>query len=284
MPVIPNRVQARISQKLKHYQPILDNAKTRDVGESDTVTIIVDMLADVFGFDKYSEITSEQAIRGTFCDLAIKFDGVIQTIIEVKAIGIELKDPHVKQAVDYAANQGVDWVVLTNGQDWKVFKVTFEKPINQELVLEFNLLAMNPKSDKDLQCLFAVCKEGIVKSALGEIHQQKQALSRFSLAATIMSEPVLNVIRRELRRASPDARIDIEEIQELLSSEVLKREVLEGEKALEAKKKVSKALNKAKKEASKRQASAQASPDAAPVQEEPTETQARESDDDGLQN
>jgi len=63
------------------------------------------MLADVFGFDKYSEITSEYVIRGTFVDLANKLDGMLQVLIEVKAIGLELKVSFVKQAVDYAANQ-----------------------------------------------------------------------------------------------------------------------------------------------------------------------------------
>jgi predicted type IV restriction endonuclease len=36
---------------------------------------------------------------------------------------LELKDAHAKQAVDYAANLGVEWVALTNGQMWKVFRV-----------------------------------------------------------------------------------------------------------------------------------------------------------------
>ena len=113
MASIPKKVAERLVSGLKRYQPILAAAKARDVGETDTVTIIKDMLADVFGYDKYSELTSEYAIRGTFCDLAVKLDGKLSTLIEVKAIGIDLKEQHVKQAVDYAANQGVDWVLLT---------------------------------------------------------------------------------------------------------------------------------------------------------------------------
>ena len=130
---VPSRVADRITTGIKRFQLILASAKSRDVGESDTVTIIVDMLAEIFGYDKYSEITSEHAIRGTFCDLAIKIDSVLQLLIEVKAIGLDLKDQYVKQAVDYAANQGVDWVVLTNGLVWRVYKVTFAKPIESEL-------------------------------------------------------------------------------------------------------------------------------------------------------
>jgi hypothetical protein len=108
----PKKVTERLIAGIKRYQPILASAKARDVGESDTVTIVKDMLADVFGYDKYTETTSEYAIRATYCDLVIKIDAALQTLIEVKAVGLDLKDLHVKQAVDYAANQGVEWVLL----------------------------------------------------------------------------------------------------------------------------------------------------------------------------
>ena len=45
---IPKKVSERLIAGLKRYQPILESAKQRDVGETDTVTIIKDMLADVF--------------------------------------------------------------------------------------------------------------------------------------------------------------------------------------------------------------------------------------------
>ena len=158
MAKIPAKVSDRISAGIKRFQPILASAKARDVGESDTVTIVVDMLADVFGYDKYSEITSEYAIRGTFCDLATKLDGVLQMLIEVKAIGLDLKETHVRQAVDYASNQGVDWVVLTNAVCWRVYKVIFAKPIDQDLVIDIDFMALNHKSAKDIELLYLFCK------------------------------------------------------------------------------------------------------------------------------
>lgn len=81
MATVPSKVQDRLSAGIKRFQPILASAKSRDVNESDTVIILTDMLADVFGFQKYSEITSEYAIRGTFVDLAIKLDGSLQLLI-----------------------------------------------------------------------------------------------------------------------------------------------------------------------------------------------------------
>jgi hypothetical protein len=244
MAKIPSKVSQRIVTGIKRYQPILASARSRDVGESDTVTIIVDMLADVFGYEKFLEITSEHAIKGTFCDLAVKLEGKLEMLIEVKAIGIDLKEAHVKQAIDYAANQGVDWVVLTNGVSWRVYKVTFAKPIGQELVIELDFASLAAKNAKDVDALYLFCKEGWMKSVLGEYHTQKQALSRFCLGAMILSDTILQVLRRELRRMSPDVRVEVEDIKEVLINEVIKRDVLEGDKATDARKKVTKAENK----------------------------------------
>lgn len=243
MPV-PKKVAERLSAGLKRYQPVLDSARARDVNESDTSMIVSDMLADVFGFDKYNEITRELCIRGTYCDLAIRIDQKFQFLIEVKAIGVELKEQHAKQAVDYAANQGIEWVALTNAVAWKVFRVTFAKPIDKELVVDLNLPALSGKSEDDLERLFLLSRESIVKSALEEYHDQKQATSKFMLAAAILSLPVLEVIRRELRRMSPDLRVEAEDLAAAISQDVLKREVIEGEQADQARRRIARAASR----------------------------------------
>ncbi len=244
MAQVPSKVAARISAAIKRFQPIIASAKSRDANESDTVIIVTDMLSEVFGYDKYSEITSECSIRGTWCDLAIKIDGTFEYLIEVKAIGLELKDSYTKQAVDYSANKGTDWVILTNAEIWRIYKVTFSKPIDSELIVEINFSELNPKKSGDIELLYNLTKEGLMKSALGEFHTQQQALSRFFMGALVVSNPVLEMIRRELRRISPDVRIDLEQIKSVLVNDVLKREVVESEKAEEARKKINRAAGK----------------------------------------
>jgi len=245
MPKLSKRAVERISTGLKRFQPILTSAKSRDVNESDTVVIVTDLLQEVFGYDKYAEITSEHMIRGTFCDLAVKLEGTLAFLIEVKAIGIELKEQHVKQAVDYAANQGCEWVTLTNAAVWKVYKVTFSKPIQHELVVDLDLLALNHRNSEHIELVGLLAKEGWQKAQLGEYHSQKQALNRFTLAALVLSDPVLDVLRREIRRLSPDVRVETEEIKSALETEVLKREVLEGEKAEATRRNIAKAAGRA---------------------------------------
>ena len=240
---IPARVTERLATGLKRFQPILTSAKSRDVNESDTSMIVTDLLAEIFGYDKYSEVTRELCIRGTFCDLATRIEGKFQMLIEVKAIGLELKESHVKQAVDYAANQGIEWVALTSGNLWKVYRVIFAKPIDAELVLDIDLLALNAKSAQDLENLYLLTRESMLKSGLYAYHDHLQATNKFYLAAVVLSDPVLDTVRRELRRLS-DAKVETDELREALRQEVIKREVLEGEKADAARKKVAKSAGK----------------------------------------
>jgi hypothetical protein len=184
MATIPNRVYERLVSGLKRFQPILNAARFRDAAEADTSTVVKDILSEMFGYDRYSEITAEHMIKGTYCDLAIKLEGKAapQLLIEVKAIGIELKEAHTKQAVDYAANQGVEWVILTNGAIWRVYRVMFGQPISQEVVFECDLLSLNPKNRVQVESLFLLAKEGQSRSILQEYHAQRQAMSRHYLA------------------------------------------------------------------------------------------------------
>jgi predicted type IV restriction endonuclease len=249
---IPNKIAGRLSLGLKRFQPIISSAKARDANESDTSMIVTDMMAELFGYDKYSEVTKELAIRGTYCDLATKIEGKYQMLIEVKAVGIDLKESHIKQAVDYASNKGIEWVALTNANDWKVFKVIFSKPIDFEMVLDIDLLTLNFKNETHLESLFLLTRESMLKSGLYAYHDQIQATNKFYLGAIILSDTVLESIKRELRRMTPDVKVPLEDLRNVLIQDVLKREVIEGEKADIAKKKVHKASGKllrSKKEA-----------------------------------
>lgn len=244
MAKIPKKVSERLIKEVRTFQRVLNRAKDRDVNESDTVTIVTDILSNVLGFDKYTEVTSEQAIRGTYCDLAVKLDGKLRYIMEVKAVGINLKENHLRQAVNYGANQGIPWVVLTNGIDWEIFKIKFDCPISSELVCSFNLIELNPKRQEDQEKLFLLCKEGIVTAAIQEFHAHVQSVNRHMIGAIVITDPILNAIRKELRRISPGLKVTVDEIEQIIIPEVLKRDLIEGKLFENAKKQLKKTVKK----------------------------------------
>jgi len=244
MAKLPKKITERFQKSIPRFQKVLQIAKDRDVNESDTVAILNDIFGEVFGYDKYLEVTSEFAIRGTYCDLAIKIGEKVEFLIEAKAIGIELKEQHVKQAIDYGANHGVQWVVLTNGIEWRVYRIRFEKPINYDLVCSFEFTELNHRDENTQERLFLLCKEGIAKNSREDFFDKVQSVNRYVIGNLIVAEPVISAIRRELRKLADGLKVDAVEVERIVKTEVLKREIIEGDDAESASKRVAKFYRK----------------------------------------
>lgn len=243
MVAVNAKITERITKGLKKFQPILRKAQAADLNESDTVTIITDVLCELFGYDKYEHITSEFAIKRTYCDLAIKLQDKVQLLIECKAVGIDLKNEHIRQATNYAANSGVTWVVLTNGITWKVYHLTFGSFVESELVYEFNICEMSAKKQSDVEMLYYLCIEAFAKNSkatLEDLRAQKQILNRFIVGRVILTDAGVDSIRKCLRKLYPDIKVSNEELHALICSEIFKREITDSDQAAEAKKSVAK--------------------------------------------
>lgn len=251
MAAIPAVTAKRLASSIPKYKKILELARERDVNEADTVTIVTDILEEVFGFDKYSEITREYAIQSTYCDLAVKSAKKVDYLIEVKAIGIDLKDIHIRQAVTYASQEGIKWVVLTNGISWQVYRVTLDQKVESTMLFTFDFPDLNPRKREDQEVLFLLCKRGVQKDLIDEFYEYRQSVNRYTVGAVILSEPVISIIRRELRRIKEGLKVTNEEIQALVAEEVIKRELLESEAGKEAQRNIQKAGKKRLRTAAK---------------------------------
>jgi len=250
----PKKFTDRVQAKLKAFQALANRHRTKDVSEADTVTLIKDVLSEVFGYDKYVELTSEQQIRGTYCDLAVKVDGTMKFLIEAKSAGTDLNNNHLRQAVNYGAHQGLEWVILTNAIDWRVYRLKFAQPIDWEEVLAFTFTDLSAKSEDDLCRMFLLSREGVAVNAVTTFYQHAQLLNPHNVAHVIRSEPVVAAIRREMRRLFPDLRVSPEQLEQMLVTSILKRELVEGDKHEEARQRVRKAAQKLARAAKKESA------------------------------
>jgi hypothetical protein len=242
---IPKKAEERIKSGIKIFAKVIEGAKARDVNESDTVTIVVDMLSTICGYDKYTEITSEYVIRGTYCDLAIKLDDKPTFLMEVKAVNVPLKEAHLRQAIGYAASEGIEWVMLTNGDHWQAHRVVFGKPVKTEVAFDFSF-SDTAKLPALTDFFFLISKEGVSKSAIASFHEECQLTGKHMVAAALLTEPVVSAIRRQLVAVGKGVKISEEQILSTLQNLVLKRDVLEGDDASKAKRRLASA-NRAKK-------------------------------------
>ena len=241
---IPAVVVKRLTTTVPKFKKILKRAKERDVNESDTVTIVTDMLEEIFGFDKYAEITREFAIQGTYCDLAIKTGKRVEYLIEVKAIGLDLNDKHLKQAVNYAAREGIKWIVLTNGISWEIHRVSLDDKVQSERLFTFDFTELNIRQKEQQDLLFLLCKRGVQKDLIDDYYEFRQSVNRYTIGALLLSDSVTNAVRRELRQLKPGIKVNVDEVSDLIRTEVIKREVLESEAGIEANKLLGRFLRK----------------------------------------
>jgi hypothetical protein len=240
---IPKKAQDRLVAGLKRYQPIVGKLRERDISEADTVTVVKDMLTDIFGYDKYTELTSEQQIRGTFCDLAIRVEGRIYYLAEVKSAGTTLAENHLRQAVNYGAHQGIEWVLLTNAIEWKVYRIKFGQPIDWSLVYHFDMCKLSARSLDDLAKLFMLCRESISSDSLADYHRQAQIVNRYIVAELLQGETMVGSLRREMRRLFDGLKVADAELLAILTTDVIKRDALDGDQPKAAKTTVKRATN-----------------------------------------
>ena len=244
---VSKRFADRATPALRRYQKLFESARTRDVNESDTSVMVSDFLADVLGYNKYEDITTEFAIKSQFCDLAIKRNGRIQYLIEVKSAGTDLRENHLNQAIAYGAREGIEWVILTNGAEWQAHRLGFGQPVTNDLVFSIDLLDAELRRPQLLEKLYLISKEAGDGSIIDRYHRHKEATSRYVLAQLLLDGPVLSTLRRQIRTLYPGLKVTTDRIAELLRDEVVKRDALEGEKAAAGERQVRRAGRKRQK-------------------------------------
>lgn len=204
---------ADIRRLLKKFLPHLIEARENDRNEAETSQRIVTMFREIFGYDDLKEISKEKFIKGKYVDLAIKIDGRIKFLVEVKDANTKLRDHHIDQATHYAADGNIPFVVLTNGLNWYLYHLTFGKGI--EAVRVFALDLTGPDFDKAAELLSLLHRRSVKKGKLKDYAEKQNTLTPEAIGKALFHERVLRVLRRELRRKSK-ILVEEEEIAESL--------------------------------------------------------------------
>lgn len=221
MPKYVEAAKERIRIGLRKFAPILEKARQSGLNEADTRTIIKIMLEDLLGYDKFFDVTAEFSVKGQYADFAVKIDDQIKFFIEAKAIGIELDERHLFQVVGYAANHGHDWAVLTNGDEWKVFRLFSGAERRTEKVCTVRLSdPETPPRDK-VEHLFLISKEGFRAKALESFWTKVESLHPKRLVQLLFEPKVLTALGREVRRQAK-SRISNEQIRDVLLNQVIR--------------------------------------------------------------
>jgi hypothetical protein len=153
----------RLRAAVRRFSKPLADLVARDANEGDTRLLVTDFLCDGLGFDKYADLTTEYQVKGEFADYGLRIDRDLVGFIEVKRVATKLSTKHLRQVEMYAVNEGVEWVILTNGSVWQVYHITGGLPVVIDLGLEVDLLGDEPPAQKVNQ-LFYLSRESLAES------------------------------------------------------------------------------------------------------------------------
>ena len=224
LPKWETSARERIKGAIKKFSKPLADLVTRDANEGDTRLLVTDMLCEGFGFDKYTELTTEYRVKGEFADYGIRLDKELIAFLEVKRVNTKLAAKHLRQVETYAVNEGVEWVILTSGVVWQVYHITGGLPMVVDLALEVNLFGEETMAQKANQ-LYYLTKESLKRRQIDTLWQAKRATSPKSLAKVLCSDAVVTTMRKELKRTTGQSVTDVE-IMRLLNETVLRPECL----------------------------------------------------------
>ncbi len=238
MPKIAKKDFEMISESMKKYQPILEDAVKRDINKSDTIVIVNDMLEDVFGFNKYHDITNDFYITTTFCDLAVMIDKKLSILMDVKPVGLSLKYEHITKARKHAVAKDIEYVILTNAVQWQIYDCNPDKALDKEPILQFDLRELDSDEKTDVKKVFALHQKGIKRSIAKQYKEREEILNKHTVGALMLSDKFVSTLKKELQKLNSNHYYDKEEVKYLLQREILKRDIVENKEMGKALKRI----------------------------------------------
>jgi predicted type IV restriction endonuclease len=222
VPLWEENARASIKVGVRKFSKPLAELVTRDANEGDTRLLITDFLCEALGYDKFEDLTTEYAVRYEFADYGIRINKQLTAFIEVKRAAQQLSAKHLRQVETYAVKEGLEWLILTNGQHWQVYHVTAAtgRQVQTELLFEVDLLG-DETPTKKVDKLFLIHRDALKKNIIAEEWRRRAATSPTAIASALVSASVLDALRKEVRTRTK-FNPDVDDLDALLRTEVVR--------------------------------------------------------------
>jgi|ERR1022692_134936 hypothetical protein len=199
-------------------------AMTSEPGMLAETTITETVVEVVTGEQAAPLVAQPQKAAPRSADYGVRIAKQLVAFIEAKRCTTKLGAKHLRQVEMYAVNEGVEWMILTNGQVWQVWYLTAGLPVVLDLALEVDLLGEGGPAQK-ADTLFYLSKEAFRRHVIDDLWKVKAATSAKSLAGVITGATVVEQIRKELRRQTGH-HIEAKELRELILAGVIRADAL----------------------------------------------------------
>ena len=134
---------------------------------------------------------------------------------------------------------------------WEMHRVSLEEKVHNERIFSIDFSDINVNKKDQHELLYLLCKRGVQNNLIGDYYEYRQSVNRYTIGALLVTDSVINAVRKELKKFKDGIKVDSDEIGEIIRSEVIKREVLESDAGMEADKQLTKFLKKQEREKAK---------------------------------
>jgi hypothetical protein len=187
--------RAKMLDALKAYKKKFLDKNISDLDESGTRILINHFLSEVLGYSTIEEIKTEFMIRGTYADYMIQIGGERHFLVEVKALALQLSEKHLRQTVNYGANEGIEWALLTNGRSFEFYKIIFSQPIESCKLFTVELTDV-PSLRAAIDHLQYLHKDSVIKKGLKMLWNKCEATNVLTIAGILCSKEVVGLVRK----------------------------------------------------------------------------------------
>jgi len=187
-----------IRDQLKSYKQRYLRKDFANRNEADTRIMTNSFLTEILGYQELEEIKTEYRIKSEYADYVIQLKRKKHFVVEVKSIELDINEKHLRQSLGYAANEGIDWILLLNGREIQLYRVNFSKPITTTLIFKLDL--MNPEDLKKApELLWNLTKKAVEKNELEVFWKRTTALNPENLSKILYSEEIVKRLRNDLK-------------------------------------------------------------------------------------
>ena len=187
-----------LKEQLKAYKKKYLRKEFDKLNEADTRIMTNSFLTEILGYRELEEIKTEYRIKSEYADYVIQLKRKKHFVVEVKSIELDLSEKHLRQSLSYAANEGIDWIVLLNGREIQLYRVNFGKPISTTLIFKVDLMNGDDLK-KAPELLWNLTKKAIQKGELETFWKRTNALEPVNLAKLLYSEEIVRRLRNDLK-------------------------------------------------------------------------------------
>lgn len=159
----------------------------------------IDVLRVALGY-KNEDLDLELCAVGKKIDIAVKHEGDVILIVECKKFDSKLPKNARDQAVNYAANRSASWALVTNGQNWALYRVIPVEGQEPRVVEVFNISLLDDDglSAYDVERLYLLKKVALLRGETEKEFHLAQCLDDKRLVAALMSDRVIAATRKSL--------------------------------------------------------------------------------------